>query len=206
MKHIRRKQARPAELLAAALDEFIDKGYAGARVEGVAVRAGVSKSTLFVYFANKEALFQAVVHDSLVGVHTQSPQGVPAFEGTSADTLTQFMLEWWRRYGTTKSAGLCKLLMTEAAHFPELARFFYTNVMAPAHVRLEALLQHGVARGEFVVPSIPLAIHAILSPLLHGVLWSQTMGAITPPEHAIDPETLIRHQAQLLVRGFSESK
>lgn len=96
--------------------------------------------------------------------------------------------------------------MTEATHFPEMAQFFYAQVVMPTHATVQALLQRGVARGEFCVPDMPLAVHAVVSPLLHGVLWSQTMGAIAPPEHAIDPETLIRHQAQLLVRGFSESK
>ena len=63
----RRKEARPAELLAAALELFVEKGYAGTRLDDVAQRAGVSKGTLYLYFENKEDLFKAVVRESEIG-------------------------------------------------------------------------------------------------------------------------------------------
>ena len=63
----RRKDARPSELLAAALDLFVEKGFAATRAEEVAKRAGVSKGTLFLYFATKEELFKAVVRENISG-------------------------------------------------------------------------------------------------------------------------------------------
>ncbi|HEX5737246.1 MAG TPA: helix-turn-helix domain-containing protein, partial [Hydrogenophaga sp.] len=66
----RRKEARPGELLDAALALFVEKGFAATRVEEVAARAGVSKGTLFIYFPSKEELFKAVVRENISGKYT----------------------------------------------------------------------------------------------------------------------------------------
>ena len=64
----RRKEARPSELLEAALELFVEKGFAATRLEDVASRAGVSKGTLYLYFENKDALFKAVVQEGIIPV------------------------------------------------------------------------------------------------------------------------------------------
>ena len=61
----RRKQARPAEILDAALKVFAEKGYAGARMDDIARRAGVTKGTIYLYFENKEAVFKSLVRESI---------------------------------------------------------------------------------------------------------------------------------------------
>src|SRR5574343_1755930 len=100
-KRERRKQARPGELLEAALDLFVEKGFAATRAEEVAVRAGVSKGTLFLYFPSKEELFKAVVREHIVRHQTQGAEKIARFEGRSAELLRYLMPEWWRRYGAT---------------------------------------------------------------------------------------------------------
>jgi AcrR family transcriptional regulator len=87
----RRKEARPAELLAAALTQFVDKGYAATRLEDVARLAGVSKGTLYLYFANKEALFKAVVQDGIVPVLAEAKRSLPGHAGDSFTLLERLL-------------------------------------------------------------------------------------------------------------------
>src|SRR5881392_707043 len=86
-KRERRKEARPGELLDAALDLFVEKGFAATRAEEVAARAGVSKGTLFLYFPSKEELFKAVVRENLSGRFREWNEEFVQFEGSSADMV-----------------------------------------------------------------------------------------------------------------------
>src|SRR5690349_24617191 len=64
----RRKEARPQELLDAALELFVEKGFAATRSEEVAARAGVAKGTLYLYYPSKEDLLKAVVRENLSAI------------------------------------------------------------------------------------------------------------------------------------------
>ena len=129
----RRKQARPSELVAAALALFVEKGYAGTRLEDVAARAGVSKGTLYLYFANKEELFKAVVRENIVRNIAQAQQMVSAYEGDTGALLAHLMREWWRRIGDTPASGIPKLVVSESGNFPQIARFYFDEVIDPVH-------------------------------------------------------------------------
>lgn len=201
-KRERRKEARPGELLEAALDLFVEKGYAATRAEEVAARAGVSKGTLFLYFGSKEELFKAVVRENVVRHQTEGAEEVARFEGTSAQLLTYLMLEWWRRYGATKASGISKLLMSEASNFPDLARFFQEEVVAPGHAMIRSVLQRGIAQGEFRPVDVDMTVQSIIAPLLFLVTWKHSMAPCCPTEQRMDPETFIQHHADLLLRGL----
>src|SRR5437868_15475989 len=101
----RRKEARPQELLAAALDLFVERGYAATRLDDVAAQAGVSKGTLYLYFTNKEELFKAVVRENVLPVLDAAQEIIDNFEGGSADLFREIMMGWWLRIGSTKLSG-----------------------------------------------------------------------------------------------------
>ena len=202
-KRERRKQARPGELLDAALDLFVEKGFAATRSEEVALRAGVSKGTLFLYFPSKEELFKAVVRENIVRHQTEGQEEIARFAGSTAQLLEYLMLEWWRRYGATKASGISKLVMSEAHNFPELARFFQDEVVTPGHAMLHSVLQRGIERGEFRPVNVDMTVHSVLAPLLFLVTWKHSMAHCCPSSQHIDPETFIRHHTELLVRGLS---
>lgn len=202
-KRERRKQARPGELLDAALDLFVEKGFAATRSEEVAARAGVSKGTLFLYFPSKEELFKAVVRENMVRHQTEGAEEIARFEGPTAALLQYLMLEWWRRYGATKASGISKLVMSEASNFPDLARFFQEEVVTPGHAMIRSVLQRGIERGEFRPVDMDLTVHSVLAPLLFLVTWKHSMAPCCPSSQQIDPETFIRHHTELLVRGLS---
>jgi len=204
-KRERRKQDRPGELLEAALDLFVEKGYAATRVEEVAARAGVSKGTLFLYFPSKEDLFKAVVRENVVTAVAQGAAEVAQFQGTSGELLEWMMLQWWRRYGATKASGISKLVMSEASNFPDLADFFRTEVITPAHALVRSALQRGKDRGEFRAVDTELALHSVMAPLLFLVMWKHSMGPCCPSHEQINPEAFISQHAQLMARGLSIS-
>ena len=202
-KRERRKEARPGELLDAALDLFVEKGFAATRSEEVAARAGVSNGTLFLYFPSKEELFKAVVRENMVRHQTEGAEEIARFEGPTAALLQYLMLEWWRRYGATKASGISKLVMSEASNFPDLARFFQEEVVTPGHAMIRSVLQRGIERGEFRPVDMDLTVHSVLAPLLFLGTWKHSMAPCCPSSQQIDPETFIRHHTELLVRGLS---
>jgi TetR/AcrR family transcriptional regulator len=204
-KRERRKQDRPGELLEAALDLFVEKGFAATRVEEVAARAGVSKGTLFLYFPSKEDLFKAVVRASVVEPVAQGAAEIAHFQGTRGELLEWMMLQWWHRYGDTKASGISKLIMSEASNFPELAQFYRNEVIEPGHALLRNALQQGIERGEFHKLNVELAIHSFMAPLLFLVMWKHSMGPCCPSQEPIDPQAFISQHVRLLVIGLSRS-
>ncbi len=202
-KRERRKQDRPGELIEAALDLFVEKGFAGTRVEEVAARAGVSKGTLFLYFSSKEDLFKAVVRENVVVTVSQGAAEVAQFQGSAAALLEWLMLQWWRRYGATKASGISKLVMSEASNFPDLAIFFRDEVIEPANALVRTALQRGIDHGEFQAVNVDLALHSVMAPLLFLVMWKHSMGPCYPCHEQIDPEAFISQHAKLMVRGLS---
>lgn len=172
----RRKDARPQELLAAAIDLFVERGFAATRLEDVARRAGVSKGTLYLYYANKEDLFKAVVRESIVPVIGDAEVSVAGFDGHSADLLRDVILTWWRRLGSTQASGISKLIMAEADNFPELARFYQEEVMMRAARMISSMLERGVSRGEFRALDIPQATQVLIAPTLMLSTWKHSIG------------------------------
>jgi len=205
-KRERRKQDRPGELLEAALDLFVEKGFAATRSEEVALRAGVSKGTLFLYFPSKEELFKAVVMENVARPVAEGIAEAENFQGSSADLLQWLMLEWWRRYGATKASGISKLMMSEAGNFPALAEFFRDNVIQPAQALIRFVLQRGIDRGEFRAIDVHDAIYSVMAPLIFLVMEKHASGACRSGPQMMDAEKFITNHADLLVRGMSSEK
>ena len=176
-KRERRKQARPGELLDAALDLFVEKGYAATRVEEVARRAGVSKGTLFLYFSSKEELFKAVVRENISGHFAEWSEELKTFEGSSEELLRYCMSSWWERVGNTRASGIPKLMMSEAGNFPELVRFFQKEVVQPGNDLIQRILQRGVDLGELRAIDPVYGIYSILAPMVFLNMWKHGQGA-----------------------------
>lgn len=162
----RRKGARPAELTAAALELFVEKGFAATRLDDVAVRAGVSKGTLYLYFSSKEALFKAVIEDGMVAVLAAAEEELSDYQGSAADLLRQLLHGWWERIGRTSMAGVTKLIISESSNFPEVAQFYHDRVITRGRALLRGALQRGISSGEFRRVDVEAAIDVIMAPLL----------------------------------------
>ncbi len=198
----RRKEARPGELLDAALDLFVEKGFAATRAEEVAARAGVSKGTLFLYFPSKEELFKAVVRENISGRFQEWNDEFQTFEGSSADMVRYCMKVWWERVGATKASGITKLIISEARNFPDLAAFYQQEVIRPGQDLIRRILQRGVDRGEFQVLDMDYALFSITAPMVFLIMMKHSLGACVPQDYPLDPERYIASQAETLLRGF----
>jgi TetR/AcrR family transcriptional regulator len=201
-KRSRRKEARPGELLAAALDLFVEKGFAATRVEEVARRAGVSKGTLFLYFPSKEELFKAVVRDSISGHFPVWNAEFEAFSGSTAELLRQFMALWWSRVGATKASGITKLMMSEASNFPELATFYRQEVMTPGQALIRRILQRGVDRGEFRAMDLQYGVYTVLAPMIFLLTRQHAMGCCAGSVDDLVPEVYIAAQVDTILHGL----
>lgn len=203
-RRTRRKEARPGELLEAALDLFVEKGFAATRVEEVARRAGVSKGTLFLYFASKEELFKAVVRHNLSGQFPLWNAQLESFEGNTPDMLATVIRTWWEHVGATKASGLTKLIMSEAGNFPEIADFYQQEVIVPGDQLIRRVLQRGIDRGEFRPMNLDYAVYAVLAPMIFLVMWQHSLGACPcmAGARALDPQQYIAQQLDTLLNGL----
>jgi AcrR family transcriptional regulator len=202
-KRERRKEARPGELLDAALDLFVEKGFAATRAEEVAARAGVSKGTLFLYFPSKEELFKAVVRENISGRFQEWNAEFEAFEGSGADAVRYFMTMWWQRIGATKASGITKLIISEARNFPDIAAFYQQEVIRPGTELIRRVLQRGVDRGEFLVPDVEYATFSITAPMVFLIMMKHSLGACVPQDYPLDAERYIASQVEILLHGFA---
>jgi AcrR family transcriptional regulator len=162
----RRKDARPGEILDAALELFVERGFAATRLDDVAQRAGVSKGTVYLYFDGKEELFKSVVRSGIVRAIEEAEQTVAAYEGSSADLLRALVAGWWQYIGSTKLSGIPKLMISEAQNFPELARFYYAEVIQRGSRLFESAIERGIRSGEFRPVHVDHTVRAVMAPLI----------------------------------------
>jgi len=205
-KRERRKEARPGELLDAALDLFVEKGFSATRVEEVAARAGVSKGTLFLYFQSKEDLFKAVVRENIANKFPTWQEEFISFEGTSAELLRYALSSWWERIGNTRASGITKLVMSEAQNFPEIAEFYQEEVIKPGNAMIRRILERGVTSGEFRNIDLEQAVHIIVAPMIFLMMWKHSMGACAASAKIVDPEQFIHMQVDVLLHGMTAKK
>lgn len=197
----RRKSARPQELVAAALELFVERGYAATRLEDVAAAAGVSKGTVYLYFANKKELFKTVVRENLVPALVRGTDLVDSYEGSTPELLRELLRGWWGLIGATPVAGLTKLIMAESANFPDIARFYHEEVMVPGDELFARVLARGVARGEFrSLPANPTTT-LICAPLVFLMLWQRAFRIGSDVD--IDPEAFLDNLLQVLLFGLT---
>lgn len=200
----RRKEARPSELLAAALDLFVEKGFAATRLEDVATRAGVSKGTLYLYYENKEALFKAVIQEGIIPVIVENEAIAAQHTGSSFDLMEKLLANWWTKIGQTAFAGIPKLMVAEARNFPELGRYYVENVINRGRALVGSALQRGMASGEFRIMDVETTIDVVIAPILMLLIWRFSMSCCAGSES--DPQPYLQIHMDLLRHGLNRTK
>ena len=198
----RRKEARPQELLDAALSLFAEKGFAASRADEVAQRAGVSKGTLYLYYPSKEELFKAVVRHNLSSLIAEGEEAANSFDGSSSDLLAYLLNTWWDRVGNTPAACIHKIMLAEVRNFPELAQFYTDEVIIPADRLFSGCVQRGIERGEFR----PMPLHevalALMAPLIFMAVHRHSFGACPVHGPDMDPTLVLNTHLDLVLRGL----
>src|SRR3989454_8788033 len=197
----RRKDARLEEIVAAALDVFVEHGFAGARMEDVARRAGVTKGTVYLYFKSKEALFKAVVRQTIVPAIAQGEALAQAFTGSARELLERLVREYWRLVGETAVAGIPKLMMAEAATFPELTGFYYEEVVTRGHRLMAGVIERGIKDGEFRPVDVKVAAKLAMSPLMHAGVARRALASCMP--EGFDVQKYLDTHIDLYLHGIA---
>lgn len=198
---VRRKDARPEEITAAALSLFVERGFANTRLEDVAALAGVSKGTLYLYFANKQDLFKAVVREGLVSPIEEVRGIIDKYEGSAFELLRMVLHGWWQRIGSTSVSGIPKLILAEARNFPEIAEFYLAEVVRPGLDAIVRIIERGVASGEFRRVESRHVAQLVFAPTLLVACWSNSLAQYDPD--GMDPLRVIEEHLEMLRRGLS---
>jgi AcrR family transcriptional regulator len=196
----RRKDARPHELLEAALALFVEKGFAATRTEEVAQRAGVSKGTLYLYYSSKEELLKAAIAHYLSAPIADTAEEVRRIDGPMAPVLREMLVEWWQQLYASPASGTFKLIISEVRIFPEIADFYVREVIEPGHELVGTILRRGIASGEFRSVNVESTVHSLLLPMVMLCTHKHALGACT--QHSIDAESFIADHVELVLSGL----
>jgi len=200
----RRKEARPQEILDAALAVFAEKGFAAARMDAVAQRAGVTKGTIYLYFPSKEELFKSLVRAAIGGTLEQVTAYADAYEGSARELLVSVLRTIGSVLRTSDRIVLPKIILAEAGNFPELVRFYRFEIIERGLELFGGIIGRGIAQGEFRdVPPEHVA-RLCVAPLLLGALWRATFAPFDPEPY--DIEALIETHIDMLLSGLAKER
>jgi AcrR family transcriptional regulator len=199
----RRKDARPLELLDAALELFVEKGFAATRAEEVAQRAGVSKGTLYLYYPSKEELFKAVIVRNLTSRIADTAQQVQAWDGEMAPLLQSLLVEWWQQTYASPASGVFKIIVGEVRNFPEIADYYVQQVIEPGSQLIGGIIAQGIRSGEFREVDVESTVHSLVMPMVMLCVHKHGLAACT--QHQIDGQRFIAEHVDLVVHGLRRS-
>jgi AcrR family transcriptional regulator len=196
----RRKDARPSEIVSAALEVFAEKGFAAARIEDIAKTAGISKGAVYLYFSTKEDLFRAVVQDAVVPSVANLQADITTANLDIASLLRMILPRLAEIVATTKLAAVAKMVVGESGNFPELARVWYDSVIQRAIGTLSRLIEEGQKQGKIRSGDPRVHAFSVMGPMLMGVLWRETFTPIGADE--IDLPALARQHVETILDGL----
>ena len=195
----RRKEARPGEIIHAALACFQERGFAATRLEDVAVRAGVTKGTIYLYYPSKEDLFKAVIQSELVP-NLESLESALDPSGSALEQLQQLFTVFVHHIAPSPASVIPKLVLAEAGNFPEIARFYRETVAERGLRLIRAILNRGITRGEFRPVDVDQVVFCIIGPLIFSLLAKQSLTGVDG--HPIDLAAVCRAHLDLLGHGL----
>lgn len=195
-------EARRRAILDAALIVFAENGFAGTRMDDVAARAGVAKGTLYLYFEDKKALFQGLVHDVAEPVLGVLEERVASFEGDTRELLALVFAHLAAQAVHSPRRHLVKLMMGEGERFPELADFYYREVVSRGMGVLRTINARALERGEITSDAGLRFPQLIIAPLLVAVMWESLFARSEP----LDTTDMLMTHVDLVLRGLGWRK
>lgn len=196
----RRKEERPAELMAAALDLFVERGFAATRLDDVASRAGVSKGTLYLYFSSKEELFKAVIRSGIVPLIEHGEKLHEEHRGAAGELLRKIMFGWWQSVGSSKLGGIPKLMISECRNFPEIGQFYFDEVISRSYRLIESVIETGMGSGEFRRMDANYATRLLTAPMLVMLLWRYSFDFCE--SKCVDAEKYLEQHLDVFISGL----
>jgi len=197
----RRKEERPAEILAAALKTFSSKGFAATKLSEVAKEAGVSKGTLYLYFESKEALFKAVVSEFVLPQIARAEEQAQQNTGSIKLLMIKLLEQWRINVLETELSGITKMMIAEASNFPDLATFYLEHVIQRTRRFVAKLIKLGIENGEFRQCNSDYAARAFLTPMVFSAIWQHSLA---PFDDSYDLNEYLNVHIDIFMRGISK--
>lgn len=194
-RYQRRKEDRPGEITEAAFETFIEKGYAGTRVEEVARRAGVSKGLLYVYFKTKEELFKSVVKNFVVPRLHELETTIESSELSAEAFLRGPFVSFAHKITRSPIGKIVRLLVAEGPRHPDLLQFYWDNVVSRGIAAINSLLEKGIRNGEFKRSPVTEQPLLFIMPVVFSVIFRLLFA-----KQDINTDRLIDTQIDLLIR------
>lgn len=185
--------ARRDAIIAAALDEFAARGFAAARLDDVARRAGVAKGTIYLHFRDKEALFQEIVRAILsptVGMLEQALQSDMPVRVVVERLLEVFV----RDVIGTRRKDVIRLIISEGGRFPNLAEFYHREILSRVMNAVRALMARAYERGEIKSDALARFPQLLGAPGIVAIVWDSLFEKYEP----LDAEAFMRAYVDLL--------
>lgn len=196
----RRSEARPGEILAAALEIFSEKGFAAARLDDIAARAGVSKGALYLYFETKQDLFRAVVRETIAPNLAVVAGFIAESQLPFGDLIRLVFARMAQVMTEGKLGAVAKMVIGESRNFPELAKVWHEDVITKMLDAIGGAVASAQARGE-VRPGDPrLHVFSLAGPLLMGVLYREVFAPIGA--EPVDLKALLVQHAEVVLHGM----
>jgi AcrR family transcriptional regulator len=196
----RRAEDRPREICAAALGVFAEKGFAAAKLDEIARRAGVSKGTLYLYFKDKEQLFRAVVRDTVVPNVDTLRAGLIQTGLPFAQLVRLFLAQFAQITNRVPVGAVAKMVISESRNFPELAKVWHDEVVSKGLGTVTALIELGQAKGEVRSGDARLHAFTLLGPMMMGVIYRETLEPVGGAP--LDIDALARQHAETVLAGL----
>lgn len=200
LKWNRRKEDRPSEIISAAMDEFVEKGFAATKLTDVAKRAGIVKGTLYRYFDTKELLFVAVVQHALTANLTAIEQTAAAFDGELSELIPMLLNRAANRMGDARIPAILRMVLSESRAFPDLARIWHDEVIARVMGILTSLIAKAQERGTVRVCDPKLLVMSIMGPMMMSLLFHEVFGSDSP--YAPNLEKLAAQHSEIILKGI----
>jgi len=198
----RRKEARPQEILEAALEVFAEKGYSAAKIEDIASRAGVTRGTPYLYVCNKADIFKAMLRELMLPQLGIAELAQTPLEGSAADALRHIVGLWWERMGATRFSVLPKLMIAEARNFPEVAQIYHDEFIVPGQALFRRVVDYGVARGEFRPIAGDELVHIFPAPIVMLMIWQQAFAPCAPAQ-TLEPQRYLATMLDVFLHGIA---
>jgi len=199
-RRARRKDARPGEIVEAALRLFAERGFAASKLEDVAAAAGISKGTIFLYFPTKEDLFRAVVRQAVLP-NLEAATALVADPALSAADTLRLLAERFLELLDSDLTAIPKLIVAEAGNFPTLAQFYADEVAHKGMALIRGILARGIEQGEFRPVDLDGALPLFSAPFLMLVLWKHSLGRHTDIQ--FNPRAVVATHLDVLLRGLA---
>jgi AcrR family transcriptional regulator len=175
-----RAAERRGAIIEAAMDEFIARGFAATRLDDVARRAGVAKGTIYLHFKDKESMFEELIRTAIVPLVMRLSSTPPAPGASVRDMVEAFARTFIAEVASTRRGDLVRLIVAEGPRFPEVADFYYREVVSRGLAGMRALIELGINRGEIKQKNLAQFPQIMVAPALIAVIWQSLFGRHAP--------------------------